>query len=258
MALISSRRLAAAGTSEGSALGVVKYIAVAILLAPRQAAADAPSSENVLTRPHTVAEAEFGAIILPNAAISPAQKGGSLPFPIGKGDATIMTGLHLLFRGGQTWAVGAGALFAPHPTSDSGYGLGGATDLPRTHSRSYLWIGGEARYFPVHTRYFDVWAGITAGGIIIADRFANNAAVPVPSILGVPEVTVSTEGYAIGAQVGGNWIVTEHIVIGLTFRADLWFLPSTVQCSAFDDCSTLTGKVDAFEMGLTLAYRIAL
>jgi hypothetical protein len=231
---------------------------VALLAWSSRAGADAPSTENVLTRPHTIAEAELGAIILPNAPISPTHAGGNLPFQIGKGDATIMTGLHVLFRGGPTWAIGAGALFAPHPTSDTGYGLGGETDLPRTHSRSYLWLGAEGRYFPVHSRYFDVWGGLTAGAIIIADRFDNNAAIPVPSILGVPEVTVSTQGFAMGAQIGANWIVTEHVVIGLTFRADLWFLPSTVQCSAFNDCSTLTGKVDAFEMGLTLAYRIAL
>jgi hypothetical protein len=48
------------------------------------------------------------------------------------------------------------------------------------------------------------------------------------------------------------------LVLGLTFRADIWFLPSTAQCSAFNDCASLTGPVEAFEMGLTLAYRIAL
>jgi hypothetical protein len=222
------------------------------------AGADTLTSENVLTRPHTIAEAEGGAIILPTAPVSPAQRGGNLPFQIGKGDATIMTGLHLLFRGGPEWAIGAGALFAPHPTSDTEYGLGGATNLPRTHSRSYLYVGAEGRYFPLHTQYFDVWGGLTAGGIIIADRFDNNAATPVPSILGVPEVTVSTQGYALGAEVGGNWLATEHLVVGLTFRADIWFLPSTAQCSSFNDCATLTGKTEAFEMGLTLAYRIAL
>jgi hypothetical protein len=236
-----------------SALGAAAWTAFAT-----SAAADEVNSESVLTRPHTVAEAEAGAIILPTAPVSPAQRGGNLPFQIGRGDATIMAGLHLLYRGGALWAIGAGALFAPHPTSDTEYGLGGAANLPRTHSRSYLYVGAEGRYFPLHTRYFDVWGGLTAGGIIIADRFDNNAATPVPSVLGVPQVTVSTEGYALGAQIGGNWIATEHLVLGLTFRADIWFLPSTAQCSAFNDCASLTGPVEAFEMGLTLAYRIAL
>jgi hypothetical protein len=233
---------------------------VALVATSGFARADAPSSENVLTRPHTVAELEAGAIVLPTAPISQAQRGGNLvlPITIGKGDATIMTGLHLLFRGGRDWAIGAGALFAPHPTSDTGYGLGGATNLPRTHSRSYLYVGGEGRYFPLHTRYADLWIGLTAGGIIIADRFDNNAAPPVPSILGVPEVTVSTEGYALGFELGGNWIVTEHFVVGLTLRADRWFLPNTAACSSLNDCATLTGGVGAFEGGLTLAYRLAL
>jgi hypothetical protein len=239
--------------ASAAVLGAAAWVACA-----GAARADAVSSGNVITGPHTVAEAEGGAIILPTAPVSLAQRGGNLPFQIGKGDATIMTGLHLLYRGGYAWAIGAGALFAPHPTSDTQYGLGGATNLPRTHSRSYLYVGAEGRYFPIHTRYFDGWGGVTAGGIIIADRFDNNAASPVPSILGVPQITVSTQGYALGAEVGGNWIATEHLVVGLTFRADIWFLPSTAQCSTFNDCATLTGKVEAFEMGLTIAYRIAL
>ncbi len=243
-----------------AALSFTASIVMVLVGAIAPARADAPSSENVLTRPHTVAEVEAGAIVLPSAPISAAQRGGNLvlPITIGKGDATIMTGLHLLFRGGRDWALGAGALFAPHPTSDTGAGLGGAANLPRTHSRSYLYIGGEGRYFPVHTRYVDAWIGLTAGGIIIADRFDNDAATPVPSILGVPEETVSTEGYAFGFEMGGNWIVTEHFVVGLTLRADRWFLPNTAACSSLKDCATLTGGVWAFEGGLTLAYRLAL
>jgi hypothetical protein len=235
-------------------------LVAALLAMSALARADAPSTENVLTRPHTVAELEAGAIVLPTAPISQAQRGGNLvlPIAIGKGDATIMTGLHLLYRGGRDWAIGAGALFAPHPTSDTQYGLGGTTSLPRTHSRSYLYVGGEGRYFPLHNRYVDLWLGLTAGGIIIADRFDNNAATPVPSDLGVPEVTVSTEGYALGFEVGANWIVSEHFVVGLTLRADRWFLPNTASCDSLNDCATLTGGIGAFEGGLTLAYRLAL
>jgi len=237
-------------------------VAATALAAP-SARADEPSQVNVVARPHTIAEAEVGAIILPTAPISASTHGGSVPFLlIGKGDATVMTGLHLLFRGGPLWAIGAGALFAPHPTADTGYGIGGATSLPRTHSRSYLYIGGEGRLFPIQTRYFEAWAGLTAGGIIIADRYDNNGATPVPTILGKPEVTVSSEGYALGAQLGGDWIATEHFVLGLTLRADLWFLPSAQQqqtlCSSFGDCPTLSGVVEAFEIGITLGYRLAL
>jgi hypothetical protein len=233
--------------------------AAATFLVAAPALADAPSEINVLTKPHTVAEVEVGALVLPTAPISTLNQGGSVPFlPIGKGDATVMTGLHLLYRAGLNWGFGAGALFAPRPTADTGYGIGGATNLPRTHSRDYLFIGGEFRYFPLHTRYFDAWAGVTAGGIIIADRYDNNAATPVPSILGKPEYTISTTGWALGAQVGGNWIATEHFVVGLTFRVDGWFLPTTANCDPFGDCATLKGPVEAFELGLTLGYRLVL
>src|SRR5579859_2951546 len=74
-------------------------------------------AERVVSHPHTVAILEAGVIALPNAAISSAQRGGSTPVigTIGKGDATEMLGIHVLYRGSRDWAIGAGALFGPNP-----------------------------------------------------------------------------------------------------------------------------------------------
>jgi hypothetical protein len=203
-----------------------------------------------------MAELELGAILLPTAPISPAQRGGNLPIVVGHGDATASLGLHVLYRAGDEWAFGAGALFAPRPTTDSEYG--GASGLKRTHSRSYLWLGGEGRYIPIHLRTVEAWLGISVGGVIIADRFDTSTA-PVPPDLGTSVVTVSTEGFSVGLQTGGEWAFAERLIIGYAVRLDHWILPSgSGSCTPIYDCATLTGPVTEIELGLRLGYRIPL
>jgi hypothetical protein len=52
--------------------------------------------------------------------------------------------------------------------------------------------------------------------------------------------------------------------VGLALRADQWILPAQKpfsqesSCDAIGDCPTLTGSVQAFELGVTVGYRIAL
>lgn len=223
---------------------------------------------SLLDRPHTVAELELGIIDLPNAAISPANAGGSTFLgPIGTGDATAEIGIHLLYRATHEWAFGAGATFAPRPTYDQNY-ASGTGGLSRSHSRSYLSLGGELRYFPIKSRWFEGWLGATGGVVVIADRFTTNDAPQVPPILGTSTVTVSTEGLAVGVQAGADYLVTDQWVIGLALRAQQWILPtqpnrsflvfSTASCDAVGDCPTLAGSVREFEVGVTVGYRIPL
>src|SRR5580692_221268 len=179
--------------------------ATALLATPAAFAQDAPKQEHpsLLDRPHTVAEAEAGIVALPSAPISASNRGGSTPLgPVGSGDATVQTGVHLLYRATREWAFGAGALFAPRPTTDPN--AGGASGLERTHSRSYLFLGGEIRYVPLRSRGFEGWFGLTTGALIIADRFSTNNVPAVPSLLGTSTVTVSTEGFAAGLQAGAD------------------------------------------------------
>jgi hypothetical protein len=234
------------------------------------AADDAPSDRvSVLDRPHTVAELEGGIIALPDAPISAANRGGNtlLPGPlhtVGNGDATVQTGVHILYRAAPEWSVGAGAIYAPNPTTDTNYsgGSGGAAKgLNRSHSRSYLFLGGEGRFVPFRSGSFEGWIGITAGAVIVADRFATNSAPTEPSILGTNEITVSTGGFAFGLQTGGNYFISERLTVGVALRADQWFLPAfsqTASCDSFGDCPTLTGRVAAFEFGLSVGYHIPL
>src|SRR5205085_1574107 len=113
----------------------------------------------VIDRPHTIAELEAGIIALPTAPISASQRGGDTPFlgKVGSGDATINLGIHVLYRWSESFAIGANGSFAPAPTGDDQYG--GDKNLPRTHSRSYLFLGAEGRYYPIHYKFAEAWVG---------------------------------------------------------------------------------------------------
>lgn len=233
--------------------------------APRALAAPTPNEGTaadallrIIDRPHTVAELEVGFIALPNAPISPAQRGGDTPLvgKIGRGDATMKTGIHVLYRWSRDYEIGAGAFFAPSPTSDEQYG--GLGSLPRTHARSYFFAGLEGRYIPVHYKYFEVWVGLSMGAVVVADRFTTNAGEKVPPILGTPDLTLRTEGFAVGVQGGGSYFLSENVILGANVRGYHWILPEEPGCTAIGDCATLGGSVQAFEVGITIGYRLPL
>jgi hypothetical protein len=212
----------------------------------------------IIDRPHTVAELEAGIIALPNAPISARTGGGDTPLvgKIGHGDATLQTGIHVLYRWNRSYEIGATAIFAPRPTSDAQYG--GLTSLPRSHSRSYLFLGGEGRYVPLHYRYFEAWVGVSGGAVIIADRFTTEGGEQVPTIVGRPDVTIRTEGFALGGQLGGSYYLSENWIAGASLRGYDWVLPQGRLCSSIGDCATLGGSVLVFELGLTIGYRLPL
>jgi len=233
---------------------VVPGLKRAVRAAPENADA---GLARIIDRPHTIAELEAGIIALPTAPISAGQSGGDTPFgTIGRGDATMQVGLHVLYRFHRQLAVGAGAIFAPFPTADPEYG--GLRDLPRTHSRAYYFFGAEGRWIPLHYKYLEGWVGVSIGGVVIADRFATEAGDRVPTILGTKEVTVRSEGFAAGFQVGGNYYITESWIAGANFRGYQWILPDTPRCTSIGDCATLSGSVTALELGLTIGYRLPL
>jgi hypothetical protein len=106
--------------------------------------------------------------------------------------------------------------------------------------------------------------GATAGSIIIADRFTTDDVPAVPTFLGTPTVTVSTEGFSVGIQAGADYLITDQWVVGFALRADRWFLPAEkpfsqeTSCDPLGDCPTLTGSVAAFEGGITIGYQLPL
>jgi hypothetical protein len=227
------------------------------------ARARARSPWSLAERPHVVIELEAGILALPNAAISVANRGGQTPFgSIGRGDATVLVGTHLLYRAGDAWALGAHGYFAPSPTSDADYQVNEGK-VRREHSRSYLSLGFEARYYTLTTRSFEVFLSASASGIVIADRFTHLGLTPVPTILGKPDVTVRTEGLTLGGGLGVLYRPNTNWNVGLLLRAEGWFLPTPdgdprnePSCTAIGDCRTMTGTNFAMMLGINAGYRI--
>jgi hypothetical protein len=247
--------------------GVALVLGMGCASAPEAARADDEVTKwneeldrGIISRPHTTAEFEAGAIVLPSEPISPAQRGGSLPagLHIGKGDATVQIGAHFLYRATPIWAVGATVLFAPSPTEDTTYGLGGSSGLSRTHSRDYFFVGGEARLIPLHYKLFEGWIGAQLGGIIVADRFTTTNPGTYVAPVGYPQVNERTEGLSGGAQLGLSYSFGESFIVGFTLRASVWYLPSTPNCSAIGDCATLTNSTFVAEGGFLFGYRLPL
>src|SRR5207244_3725607 len=82
--------------------------------------------------------------------VPPPAGGGDVPFvQVGNGDATIQLGVHIFYRPFRDWAFGANFLFDPKPTAST---CDTQSGLARTCSRAYFFIGGEARYIPLHWR----------------------------------------------------------------------------------------------------------
>jgi len=212
---------------------------------------------NLIDRPHTVALVEAGIMALPSAPISAALRGGQTPFgSFGKGDATMQVGIHVLFRATPEWALGAGIIFGPTPTTAEGLVPG--TMMKRSHSRSYYTIGAEVRYYPIRSRWVEAWAGLTAGAVVVADRFATEEGPERPKILGLREASISQEGLTMGAQVGGDWMFAERWVTGVALRSERWILPSERARSSFGDTSTLVGIVEVFQVVVNVGYRMPL
>lgn len=249
------------------AVGATVFLITNAAFAAEPAPAGTPSTEappmredaleHVIARPHTIAEIEGGIIALPGAPISASQRGGDTPIvgKIGHGDATVQTGIHVLYRFRRDWIVGAGAIFAPAPTADKQYG--GLSSLSREHSRSYFFLGLEARYVPLRYKSIEGWVGVSGGGVVVADRFHTDAPA-VPPILGYPDVNLRSEGFGIGLQGGVTYYLSDSWIAGANLRGYEWVLPSNRECSPIGDCATLSGSVQAFELGITIGYRLPL
>ena len=224
---------------------------------PTRSASDAALAR-IVDRPHTIAELEAGVIALPTAPITKGQAAGDGPcgLSVCRGDLTSQVGLHVIYRWDRSFAVGAGVIFSPLPSTDNEYG--GQRQLARTHGRSYLFMGGEGRYIPLHYKFLEAWVGLSVGAVVVADRFTTNAGDQVPAIVGSKEVTIRTEGFAFGAQLGGSYYLSENWIGGLNFRAYGWLLPDARRCPSIGDCATLSGTVNALELGLTIGYRLPL
>jgi hypothetical protein len=218
--------------------------------ADETAATRAALAARGLDRPYTLAQLGIGLLTIPGAEV---QLAGQAPT---KGDTSVELDFWQLYRASPAFAVGAGASLALKPTTDNPPASGG---IDRSHTRSYFLVEATGRYYPLHTQAFEGWLGVTAGGVIVSDRYSiEGGDTPTAAIIGPRESTVRTEGGTLGALIGTQWSFAPNWALGLSARYMRWFLPEKAATTVFLDSATLTGQQSVLNFGISCSYRIAL
>jgi hypothetical protein len=213
---------------------------------PARAEIVAPSEP--IDRPYTVAQLGVGLLTLPAADVCLRGR------PCTKGDNSIELDFWQLYRANRHFAVGAGATVALVPVTDNP-----PSPVPRTHTRSYFLVEATTRYYLVRAPTFEGWLGLTAGGVIVSDRYGvDRDEMSMAAIIGPRASTVRTEGGAIGALLGANWSFAPNWALGINARYMQWFLPHQAATTVFLDRASLTGEQSALNVGISCSYRIAL
>ena len=70
--------------------------------------------------------------------------------------------------------------------------------------------------------------------------------------------TIGTLGAAFGPGLGGSYILIDNLSFGGTIGYENWVLSSKPKTSPTGDVASLSGRIDVFHLGLTLAYRLPL
>src|SRR4051794_23244867 len=115
-----------------------------------------------LDRPFTVAQIGIGLLTLPAADVCLHNR------PCTKGDTSIEADMWQFYRASRNFSIGAGATVAIAPTVDNPPTVAG---IERTHTRSYFLVEAQGRYYPIHQPWIEAWVGVTAGGVIVSDRY---------------------------------------------------------------------------------------
>ncbi|HEY4116572.1 MAG TPA: hypothetical protein VGM56_01900 [Byssovorax sp.] len=241
------RRVASAGACVmAAALSTAEAHADDTTAARRAAAA------REMGQPYAMAALGAGFIGLPAAEVCPT----SLT-QCSHGEASLALGIHFLYRW-REFGVGGGIEWATTLRSDAARG---DSSLGRDHSRRYFLIEGQFRYYPLRRSAWEWWTGATFGAVIVNDSWSEYADRDPPTdadIQGPRAATLGTEGLAAGIGTGVEWSFLRNVSLGADLRYANWFLPNNRSVLPTGDVASLSGRVDMFELGVVLAYRIAL
>jgi hypothetical protein len=239
------------GRVQKLALSFAAALGLSTLTAPLHAdETGRPPAGARIDRPFTVAQLGVGLLTLPAADVC------LLGQACTKGDNSIQVDFWQLYRANRYFAIGAGASVAIKPVTDNPPRTGG---IDRTHTRSYFLVEGQARYYALRAETFEAWLGVTAGVVIVTDRYSiEGGETPRAAIIGPRASTIRTEGAATGALLGAEWSFAPNWAVGFTARYMQWFLPVNAATTVFLDRATLTGQQSALNFGISCSYRIAL
>jgi hypothetical protein len=244
-----ARRLIAAC---GAALSLLALAAPA--RADESSAARRAAAARERDRPYTMVELSGGLMTLPTADVCP-----NSPNDCEQGETSFSAGIHNLYRL-RDIGFGAGIVWATTLRADTARGVD-VEDLARDHSRRYFLVEGQFRYYGIRTNTWEWWGGATVGGVVVNDSWsviADREPYADTAFVGPKAATIGTEGLATGLAVGGEWTFAANWSLGAHLRYSIWFLPSEPERSPTGDFASLSGRVDMFNVGLLIAYRVAL
>lgn len=258
-------------------------LALAQLLLPVSAGAQeierAPSSSDAplpgrtaiglaaLDRPTGIAEFGAGWLSLPGASVCVDPEAEGCP----QGDSSFLLEAWQLYRPSRRWAAGAGLLLALIPTTDAplpkeqpppaespGGGEQPGSDAKREHTRQYFTVEGTFRYYPYVGETVEWWVGLTAGLVVVSDRFVVDDESPDRALLGPQGVTIRTEGGTLSIAGGPVVALTQNWTVGGTLRYGQWFLPDVPAKDPLGSVASLTGRNTVASLSVNVGYRIGL
>ncbi len=238
---------------EGLALALVMLVA-GTARADDSTAALVAAAARAQDRPHTLAEVNTGFLLLPGAQVCPASLD---PSTCKRGEYSFAVGLQNLYRI-HAFGFGAGIQWASSLRSDAALG---DPSLGREHSRSYFLVEGLFRYYFIHSKSWDFYAGVNAGLVVVNDSWSENADRNPPvdtDFVGPRAATLGTEGLTVGISGGAEWTFLPNWSFGPTLRYSNWILPSQREMSPTLDVTSLAGRLDMIDVSARITYHIAL
>jgi hypothetical protein len=240
---------------------------VLALALPDRALADGPPRPEPLRlrsgfasqdRPVGMAEFNIGALTLPGAEICGATTDGAEP-ECTRGDASFEIEAWPLYRPTVRYAFGAGIMLGLIPTTIPAQQSTNDQTVVRDHSRSYLTAEGIGRYYLYVGESTELWAGVTAGLVVLSDRFVVESGVLADrALVGRQGVTIRTEGGAVGIAVGGAYGLAQNWSLGAVLRYGQWFLPNTPAEDPLGSQASLVGRNSYLTLGVGVTYRSVL
>lgn len=228
------------------------------LLAPRAKAEteDTQPSPDSLAfaaeRPTGMAEFGFGWLTLPGAHV--CARGPTLRCSLG--DSSLSLEAWQLVRLTRRFAWGAGLTLGLTPTATPNPNVAGS-GITRDHTRRYLTVEATGRYYPYIGGSFEAWVGLTTGIAVVSDTFSTRSVPPDDrDLVGPKGVTIRTEGFTLGAAVGGAYALSPNWLLGANLRYGSWFLPRKPARDPLGDQASLRGQNSMFVIAFNVAYRM--
>ncbi|WP_437769091.1 hypothetical protein WMF27_10225 [Sorangium sp. So ce281] len=257
-AALAGRGSARATSARSRGAACAAALAALLISAPGRADESRAARRAVAARergfPYTMVEVSSGVMTLPGADVCPVSLA---PGACEQGETSVSLGIHNLYRF-RDIGFGAGIFWAATLTSDAARGAPG---LERDHARSYFMLDGLFRYYALRVRSSEWWAGVTIGGVVVNDSWsveADRNPYSDTAYVGPRAATLGTEGVAAGLAIGGDWAFADNWSVGSHIRYSSWFLPEQRKVSPTGDLASLSQRVDMFNIGVLIAYRLAL